>query len=121
MTILTIFVILQATDADPNSSITYSFKEANELFVISNEGQIRVVQSPDDKQAEYRLFIVASDNGVPVLTDCAVAVVTVDGAAAATVTSSRPEADFIIIIVLGVFCGIFLVVIIILLVHIYRK
>ncbi|XP_050392067.1 protocadherin Fat 4 isoform X2 [Patella vulgata] len=69
--------VVAAFDSDEpsssNSLITYSFLEPVDNFVINQNGEISSKTELDrEEQQEYELVVVASDNGLPVLTSTAI-------------------------------------------------
>ncbi|ESO93399.1 hypothetical protein LOTGIDRAFT_232792 [Lottia gigantea] len=55
-----------------NSLVTYSFSEPNDKFDISSDGKITTKAPLDREENEnYEMIVVASDNGLPVMTSTA--------------------------------------------------
>ena len=112
---------LQAKDDDSSPAISYHFLEDTNLFTISNVGEIAVLADAESLPfSNYKLVVVATDTTTPPSSGSAVVNVIFEVNAVPSSVGAN-EVDNLLLIILGVICGILLVIIILLLVYIYRK
>ena len=91
-------------------------------FRINNEGNIYINGDPDSMgQGTYELIVVAKDSWTPPRQAVAMVTVQFEPITGQIVEGGRSQADLILIVILGVLCGIMLILIILLLVYIYRR
>jgi len=117
---------VQVTDVDSMPVLSYSLLENSTIFQVSSDGLISItpyISVDDISRPEYTFVIVAHDSALPSQQSSAlVRVVFEEGPDGGAITGSETqEVDVVLLIILGVICGILLVTIIILLVYIYRN
>ncbi|KAH9487906.1 hypothetical protein Btru_067430 [Bulinus truncatus] len=113
-----IIIRIEANDSDAGNSLSYKLLTFNDLFSISQQGDIMITADADKYiNDSYALTVVVSDGGVLE----SVAVITVQFPARTAALVARAEIDNTAAIVLGVLAGVFLIIIIALVVFICRR
>ncbi|KAK0066567.1 cadherin-related tumor suppressor-like isoform X1 [Biomphalaria pfeifferi] len=116
-----IIIKILANDSDAiGTNLTFKLLTFNDLFTISQQGDIMTIANSDRyTNNSYAITVVVSDSGVPSYDTAAVITVNFPPLPAALVAAA--EMSPVAAIVLGVLAGVFLIIIIILALFIFRR